>query len=944
MTKSRTKGAAALAGVSTLAIGLALSTQAFAAAATAPAAGEAAAVGEVVVTASRVQRLGFEAPTPTTVQTSENIERQAFVMVTDFLNQVPAMRGSTSAAALGLGTNVTTNPATSFLNLRNLGAGANGGAPARTLVLVDGKRVVFQGTGGAVDMNMIPTMMIERTDIVTGGASALYGSDAVAGVVNIVYKKRVQGIQAEVSYGESKYGDNQTWHGGVLAGTDFFGGKGNVLFGVQYDKSKGVPPAPNNERGWAAAQYGTITGAGNVRYAVSNYQASNQSYGGLITTAGPLKGIAFNADGTPFNFVYGNTYGNANSTFMEGGSNYGNSNADTTPMIAPTERYNAIARGSYDFTDHFRGVVTLNYAYNQSNRDSVSYRDPAGGTASIIRSGNPFIPASVQAIMTANNIPQFVLGRVSKDMGPLKIRGNNQIYQMSGGLDGDFDALGKNWNWDVGASYGSSRLGSQVVNNRIDVRYAEALTAERGPNGVIQCASAVARANGCVPYNPFGAIVQPAAYKYFQASSKLWQQTERTDFTANLRGNVFKTWAGDVSIATGLEHRIDKINANADAGSLAGIYSYSNNKALAGSIKITEGYFEAVVPLASDMAFAKNLDFDGAIRYADYQYSGGATSWKGGLNWQINNDLRLRGSYSRDIRAPNVAELFTAGSQTLTQVALVLPGTTNQQTLLTNTITQGNTALRPEVAKTFSYGLGVSPSFIPGLRASIDYYRITITDAIQTPAVQTIATQCQLNKDVEYCKSLINNNATPSNPFTIYLQPLNISGFRTSGLDMEVNYTTELSRLHESLPGRLSLLWLGNYVRELSTTVNGVTIDNAGVNGGGVLQTGISTPNWVWDANANYKLGRVAINFHVHYIGSAKLDNGPQQNLLILNNAPSRTYYSLGLQYDLPTFRGTDVQLFGNINNLTNVAPNAFGRQEADTIGRYMVVGARVKM
>jgi outer membrane receptor protein involved in Fe transport len=933
----------AAAGASTLAIAMAMASQAFAQGGAAT--GEASNVGEVVVTASRVQRLGFEAPTPTTVQTSENIERQAFTFVTDFLNQVPAVRGSTGAGNLGLGGNVTTNPATSYLNLRNLGAGRSGEAPARTLVLVDGKRVVFSGTGGAVDMNMIPTMMIDRTDIVTGGASALYGSDAVAGVVNIIYKKRVQGIQAEASYGESKYGDNETWHGGILAGTDLFGGKGNVLFGVQYDKSKGVPPSPYNKRGWAAAQYGTITGAGNVRYYTQDIQASNQSYGGLITTPGPLKGIAFDANGNPFQFVYGNTYGNPNSTFMAGGSNYGNNNADTAPIIAPTERYNAILRGSYDFTDHFRGVVTLNYAFNQSNRDSVSFRDPSGKTTSIIKSGNPFIPASVQALMTANNIAQFTLGRVSKDMGPLKIRGNNQVYQLQGTLEGDFDAFSKNWTWDAGASYGSSRLGSKVVNNRVDARYAEAFDAVRGPNGVIQCASATARANGCLPYNPFGQIRQSdAVYNYFQQTSHVWQQTERTDYTANLRGAPFKTWAGDVNIATGIEHRIDKIDQNADAGSLEGIYSYSNNKALAGSIKITEIYGEAVIPLASGMTFAKNIDFDGAVRWAHYQYSGGITSWKGGLTWQINDDIRLRGSYSKDVRAPNVAELFTAGAQTLTQVQLVLPGTTTQQTLLTNTITRGNLNLRPETAKTLSYGLGVSPSFIPGLRASIDYYRINLRDAIETPAVQTIATNCQLNGDQEYCKSLVNNNFSPSNPFTIFLQPLNISGFKTSGFDMEVNYTTDLSRLYETLPGRLSLVWLGNYTRHMSTTRNGVTIDNAGVNGGGVLQTGISTPKWVWDANANYRVGKVAINFHVHHIGSGKLDNGPQQNLLTVNFAPSRTYYSLGMQYDLPEFRGANVQLFANVNNLTNVAPNPWGRQEADVIGRYMVGGFRLKM
>lgn len=912
-----------------------------------PSVGPENALSEIVVTGSRVQRSGFSAPTPMTVQTLEALERQAFVNVIDLLNQVPAVHGSTGVGNIGLGTALYNNPATSFVNLRNLGAG-NAGSAARTLTLVDGQRVVFESTGGAIDLNMIPTIMIERTEVVTGGASAAYGSDAVAGVVNMVFKKDVRGIQAETSYGISKYGDNKTYHAAFLGGAAI-GSRGHFMFAAQYDDSAGVPPSPGNKRAWADAQYSSFVGAGNVRYFAADAQSAIQTYGGIISS-GPLKGIAFLPDGTPYNFVYGERFGNPNATTMSGGSNKYNTNADSAPMIYPSRRFASIARYRHQLTDDLDVALTLNYAFNESNHPSVTARDPGGNGVApvsfVIRNTNPFVPASVLALMTANNLTSITLGRTNRDIGPYQVRGSNQVYQGALDFKGGLSAFNSRWSWDAHAGYGSNRLAAAVTNMRIDARFQDALNAERGPNGVIQCASATARANGCIPFNPFGENRSPGANKYFQAQSSLWQVTERTDLNANLRGAPFSTWAGPVSVATGLEYRRDSIDADSDPMAQQGLFTGLNNKPLAGSISVFEGYAEAVVPLLSGQALAKDLSFDGAVREAHYDLSGNITTWKAGLIWQVNDDLRFRTSYSRDVRAPNVNELFTGEQPGTAQLNVILPGTTVPQQQLTTTITRGNLNLVPERAKTFSYGVGYQPSWLRGFRASVDYYNIKIGNAIATTTAQTIVTNCQSGQ-AAFCSSL---SFGANNVARIILQPLNISALRTSGVDIDIAYAVPLTSISRRLPGSLTLNWLGNYVAHLITVNNGVVQDQAGVVGGGILSTGPSTPHWVWDANANYKIGRAAFNLHVHHVGGGVLDSTatpgqPNFGLLTRNHADSRTYYAVGLQYDIRrTEDGRSIQLYGNINNLFNLAPNNWGRDSSDVIGRFFTAGVRVKL
>ena len=742
------------------------------------------------------------------------------------------------------------------------------------------------------------------------------------------------------------------------------------MLGASYDRANGIGPGPYNRRPWAYNQYGTVVGAGNIRNLAPFVETSTQTYGGIVvgTVAntpgakpvsvtgvgtGPFHGLAFAVNGgQPMQFDYGNTYGSTNPSSQSGGGNYGDTNADTADIVGELERFATVFKGEYSVTDHLYVDLMLNYAYNDGHRNGVAQRD-TGATVITINQTNPFIPQAVKTLMTANNVSAIQLNRVDLEYGPTHIFGGNQVYQTGLQVGGDFDAFGSNWTWDSHAGFGSSLFFSEIPNNRLNGRFTQANNVILDANNTPVCADASARAAGCVPFNPFGQnpAANAAAVAWSTTHSALWQVAQRTDLTANLHGSPFSTWAGKVSLAVGGEYRIDSISLNADANSRATLNNYANTQPLSGRVKVGEVYGEAVIPLLSGMAFTKELDFDGAIRGAQYDYSGSNMTWKVGATWDITDEVRFRISESQDVRAPNATELFAANSSTLTLVNYKNP----QGVLLSNqqvpTISSGNTSLVPEVAHTFTYGGGIQPKFLPGFRATVDYYDINIDKAIQSTQALTIVTNCQAGQTV-YC-SAVNFDPATGVP-TVFLKPLNIGQLHTSGIDIDVEYTTPLSRWYAPAPGRLALSWLATYTAHFITTVNGVSADTAGQVGGGVLVAGqVDMPHWIWDGNVNYAVGPVRLNLNVHYIGGGVLDvtaepGGINAGLIQPSNtAPSKTYYNLGVQYDLPQawIGNRNLTLFGNIANLTNVAPNNWGRDPStDLIGRMYTVGLRLKM
>lgn len=881
-----------------------------------------AALQDIVVTGSRIARSGFSAPTPTTVLGAEAMQNQGIANVATLLNQVPAFRGSSTP---GSGTFGFSSVGGNFVNLRALG-------PNRTLVLVDSNRVVPSTSTGTFDLNLIPSNMIERTEVVTGGASAAYGSDAVSGVVNVILKKHFNGIQAEAQAGISGQGDAGNQRLSLVAGSDFAEGRGHILVGGEYENSAGI--GTPTSRNWAARQTGVFIGANGVRYIADNNQTSNMTYGGLIVS-GPLKGTAFASGGSTYNLVYGNQFGNASSTVMSGGNNPNSYNYAQNDLQVPVQRYSTLARVDYKFNDSISGYVTGNFAHSGGTHPSVTSRD----TSLTIQRTNAYLPSSVAAAMDANGLSTISIGRINSDLGIFSSSGSNETWRVGTGLNGD---LGSGWKWDVYGGYGENRLKSQLSNLRIDANFAKAIDAVTNPaNGQIVCRSTLTDpTNGCVPFNVFGVNAnQTAAQNYINGTSWLRQLTYQEDAAANIQGSPFSTWAGEVHVAGGGEYRKDGINATSDALSQANAFNVSNPKAIPSSaISVYEGYLETVIPLLADKHFFKRVEFNGAIRRTHYSLAGSVTTWKLGGVWEVSSDLRFRATRSRDIRAPNLLETFQgqqSGSPLLTY---------NGVSRLTPTLTAGNRNLTPEIADTYSFGVGVSPSFLPGFRANIDYYNISINNAITVIPAQTLLDGCSAGV-AAYCSRITFTNGVPT---LVDYSSFNVAQVRTSGIDFELGYGFKLGR------GRLDVSTLANYVEKLVTTDSSGTRDRAGEIGGGLVLGGIDGPHWIGDANVHYAIGNLGLNAHAHYIGSGKLDNYLTPSQLNINYVQSRTYINLGVEYNIPYGAGDrKMQIFGNINNAFDLDPpgnlplasliNSSSASYYDTTGRAFTVGVRVR-
>ena len=880
------------------------------------------AADEIVVTGSRIARSGFTAPTPVSVIGAEEFEARVHTNVADALNELPAFRATSTPTA---GTAGTSSAGFNFADLRGLGS-------TRTLVLVDGRRHVPTATTGQVDLNLIPTLLIERAEAVTGGASAAYGSDAVAGVVNLILKKKIEGLQGEVAAGISDKGDAAEQRISLAGGFNFDGGRGSFVAAGEYLNSEGV--ADRFARDWGRRETALITnpnpGANGqpARLIADNVHMSTMNPGGLITS-GPLRGLTFLPDGTTRQYQYGDVYGN----LMIGGDGYGINNFQDVMLKVPVKRQVAYARAEYEFSKAL--TLSLEGSYGRSETSSINgySRDQASLT---IRRDNAFLPASVGAAMDQAGITSFTMGRFNIDVGPARPFVRNETLR---GVVAAKGAIGGSWSWDAYYQYGRNEFANRVHNNRINQNFFNAIDAVAGPGGTIVCRSTLTSpANGCVPFNPFGdGASTPSAY--LTGTSRYDLVTSQHAAAFNVQGEPFSTWAGPVSLAMGVEWRKDRADAVADAGSEANIFHVGNLKAIHGEVEVSEAFAEVVVPLARDLPFARNLELNGAIRRTDYSTSGGVTSWKLGATYEPVDFLRFRATRSRDIRAPNISELFSSS-------ALGRGAVTNPATGLApfaDIFTAGNPALKPERAYTTSVGVVLTPRAFP-LRASVDYFDIEVSDQIGTLGAQGIVDRCFAGAS-EYC-SLVTINS--SNTITaVYNRQLNLFEFKTRGIDFELSYRT----------GGLGVRLLATHVIDLVTVDSAGSVDRAGQQGasGGI-------PAWTANASVTYETGPFTANGQLRFIGAGRYDRtliGPDEagyaaslrNSINDNRVPSVAYVNLSLQYDMGRAGGPPVQFFALVNNLLDKDPppvptNAQSTQNQiyDVVGRAFKVGVRFKI
>lgn len=928
----------------------------------APAQDDAAAeqLQQVTVTGSRVATTGATAPTPVTIVSSVQLQQAAPSSIVDALNQLPQMMNSSTPQSTGVGT--TGSVAQSFLNLRSLGAN-------RTLVLLDGARIVPSSLLAETDASLMPESLVERVDIVTGGASAVYGSDAVAGVVNFVLNNKFDGLTAQLQGGESTYQDARNGKLEITGGTDLFGGRGHIVFAGEMYKNDGVQAYA--DRPWFDSCALIANPAGVPQYLPEcNVHSAEFTYGGMIST-GPLKGTYFGPGGVPMQFQYGSVLTTGS---MVGGTGEGGPNGDVGAYFTPVpmvERKNVFSHMDYDLSDNVTGYVQVLFAESEGQYNSGTW--PWQGTSSgyTIQIDNAYLPASIRNAMIADGITSFVMNRQDADFGGLTTTSTNETQEYKAGIHGHWG----DWKLEAYAEHGQNNFLETTINNPIASNEYNAADAVLDPaTGQIVCRSTLTQPNnGCVPIDLFGeGSPSPAALAYVTGTG--WSRiVNKEDIgEVSLSSAPFSTWAGPVSMAYGTGYRresadqtVDPISASVKTftggyfgfpQALQGVFGgfdRGNPQPVSGSFDLYELFGETLVPLAKDLPGVESLDFNGAVRGTHYSTSGSVASWKAGLVWQAIDDIRVRVARSRDIRAPNVNELYLGKSQG--QGSLIddfQPVGSPNRIPVVYTITSGNTALKPEIADTTTVGLVLTPTFMPGFTLSIDHYDIRIQDAITTLSGQTTIDQCYAGA-ASLC-SLLTRDA--AGVLTAVTTPyLNIGAENTAGMDIEADYLAHVSDLFSGGVGDLAFRALANHVDHLTEVIPGAPdVRLAGQTGaaGGV-------PHWEGTVSVQYKLNPISLYLQERGIGGGKINNTYTPAILdpVYNSVSSVFYTDATINYDF-TAKGKDCEMFFTVNNLLDRAPPlapspyfVFGVSNGgtnpslfDVVGRAYTIGIKLSL
>lgn len=884
----------------------------------------------IIVTGTRIS--GFDAPTPVTVVGAADLQEKAINNLSQLLVEVPVFVANQN-------TGRTSQPVgASNLDLRALGS-------SRTLLLVDGRRFAATDPTGGVDINIIPTALIKRLEIVTGGASAAYGSDAVAGVVNVTLDDRFQGIKGEVQYGISTYGDIAQPSGSLTAGQAFADGRLHLVASVDIFDSAGQ--LNQNRRPWGRDDWARLTNPafpapGEPRQLFSpNARFSQMTAGGVtaLNSHPALQGIQFGPGGTVLPFNYGTNIG---TTYMTGGD--GSSLAYTQNILPKISRKSAFGRASFDISDDF--TVYADALYSRADIFSNGTIPTDRGSLTITRE-NAFLPSEIAQILDDNGLSSFRIGRVSFEEGESVQEIDNEVQRYGIGAKGSF---GSDWNWDVFAQFSINDYYREDRNNRNKARFAYGVDSVM-VGGVPTCR--VTRDNPgstdpdiatCVPINLFGAgSITPQALDYFRGSAfadsqngTAWIRSRQRQnvYAVNLEGTPLDLWAGPVSIAVGAEYREEKITADSDSMSEQRAWLATNPQGLNGSVNVKEAYIETVVPLLQDSALGELLEINGALRITDYSTSGSITTYKLGANYAPASFLRLRGTYSRDIRAPNINELFSGNRQVLTTI-------TNPVTnvaLSALQFTGGNPNLQPERAETFTLGAVFTPDFAPRFRLSGDFYSIKINDAIVSLTGQNVVDGCLIRNQTNLCDAI--TYGSDGNISSVSASLLNAAAVETSGFDVELGYTVPLGA------GSLDFRVLATYVDSYETTLNGVTTDTVG----NVGSSPYYPPNWRANLSVRYTSEKFSLGTFFRYIGSGKYNTSYEEGVDIADNSISAFTY---VNVDASVRPTENFELFARVNNLFNIdpplttnpitAPNYAASPYYDTIGRYFKVGARFK-
>lgn len=882
---------------------------------------------DIVVTGSRIAS-GTKTPTPVTMISNEALQRGNPSTPVAALRDLPAL-STTATSTRNPASGGASNGGASFLDLRGLGAN-------RTLTLVDGRRFVPATSTGLVDANLIPSALLDRIDIVTGGGSAAYGSDAVAGVVNFILNTKLEGVRAKAQVGISQYGDNAEKLFTLAAGQAFMDDKLHVSFGAEYFRNDGVDPA---SRAWARHGINIINNPTGTPAQIlapnSRIRATTGGYvvtgnGGTPAANAAFTGIIFGPGGTVGTYDYG--------TLTTSGTQSGGSGFDTTttqPLNRPNNRKTIYGHVDYEIADGWE--VYGEGSYGEVKAAYVNGPNlHLGATNLTILQDNAYLPDSVRAQMIANGVTSLTVSRVDSEDGYLFSRNRERVVRGIGGVKGHVGT----WNVDAFFSYGDAKARNAVSGNTILANYTRAIDAVTNGSGQIVCRSTLTNpTDGCVPFNIFG-VNSPSAAAVDYTTGTAVAKTHNTmkNVGINASGTLIEGWAGPIKAAAGFEARWDTTVVTSDVLSQARAFNIQNVVPWSAKQNVQEGYLEASIPLLRDVTFARELTVDLAGRRTHYSTSGSVNTWKVSGSWTPVEDVRFRATRSRDIRAPSLSELFAAGTQDVFNGTDPFNG--NVQVFRVLQLTSGNPTLKPEKSDTQTYGVVLQPSFIPRLTLSVDYYDIKIKGAITSLSSQNLLNQC-FSGVTAACANF--DRDASGNLTTVRLRPINFAAFQTRGIDIDLNYTIPFD-------GGDSL-----NIRSVTNRLISQKLTNPG--SAPQQQAGdvglFANPKWRNTTQLTYNNGGFTGFLQGRYIGGGIVDSVKAAAGTLLNqHVNGRVYLDGQLSYQLES---APVEFYFNVRNLLNKAPPVYPSGSTsnpaqtngslhDMIGRMFRVGINLKI
>lgn len=951
----------------------------------------------IVVTGSRLIADAEDSPAPLIVIQAPQLRLTTPGNLADGLNKLPIFQGSQSIGRPGDGQQ---NFASNVLNLRNFGV-------QRTLVLLDGHRAAPSNADGTVDIDTLPQMLVSRVDVVTGGASAVYGSDAVTGVVNFVLDKQFKGLKLDLNTGLSTYGDAMSYNLGAVGGADLFGHRGHFEAALEY---RHRDPVNQSSRPYGPpSNFGALVGTGtaaNPYTVIANGRRPNSSFGGLVqgcVAACPLAaGSQFAANGvlSPFfpGIPGGGSDANGNPTAGTSNLNSGGDGAYSPygQMFNGYHQASLFGRFSYDLGDN----VTFYLQGQASEAQSFGWYfpqkiQPGAGQADLFYKNNPFLSAAVQAQLGNNgsNPVQtvvngaavqpdntFQLGEFLTGLGQTETNATgsvNRVLSVRTGLNGT--VINGRLAWDLFFTHAQNRLAVDLINNQNLQKMYAAEDAVQLPGGNIACyaatqaATAAAYAN-CVPINPFGPTsVTWSAFRYIFETTAFHQTNTLNDFGGAVSGKVLDDWAGPITAALSGEMRFNAYDVTSNVPSstyvnCAGLrlcnpllptYSQAVLQPVHASQNVWELALESEVPVLKDLPLAQAFDLNLAGRYTNYSVSGPVQTWKVGFNWNVVASLRLRGTTSIDIRAPTLDDLFrpaTILENVFTDLHVTLPDGTHYAGT-TAFSAQGNSGLLPEVARTYTIGAVWTPDFMPGLTMSLDYYRIHTANAIGTIAPSTtLQSICESSGGTSiYCANYerplpfgdttVANFATKLNTFI-----RNTASVQTEGWDFEGRYGWQMSDLVSD--------WSGAWTARLLAAYQPVI--NKSVLFPGAAFTRIPDPSLRITAFLNYSMDAWSLGLEDEWVSGFSQVAGPVTptiNNWVNPHVRAWNQTDINLSRDF-AMEGADMTAYLVVQNLFNAQPanvpnGTIGQwypvytsnySVQNPMGRYFSIGVRASL